>query len=163
MIHAIFAILSIAFISSVIGTFIVSCIVDGLNSDFKHFNDYGDRPTAKITFDEFLLFYECNKKNLSCETTYIVFDDGKKHIYLQFETRKEYKKYIKWLKVQQTLGKIKEENSNREYIIQSTLEKAQVLKAKVEKEKEKANQEVKSVINFQKDLFDYANKKNKED
>ena len=163
MIHAIFAILSIAFISSVIGTFIVSCIVDGLNSDFKHFNDYGDRPTAKITFDEFLLFYECNRKHLSYKTSYIVFDDGKKHIYLQFETRKEYKKYIKWLKVQQTLGKIKEENSNREYIIQSTLEKAQVLKAKVEKEKEKANQEVKSVINFQKDLFDYANKKNKED
>ena len=28
---------------------------------------------------------------------------------------------------------------------------------------EKANQEVNSVINFQKDLFKYANKKNKED
>ena len=159
MIHAIFAILSIAFISSVIGTFIVSCIVDGLNSDFKHFNDYGDRPTAKITFDEFLLFYECNKKILSCGTAFIFFDDGKKRIGLQFETRKEYKKYIKWLKVRQDLDKIKEENSNKEYIIQSTLEKAQALKAKADREKERANQEVNSVINFQKDLFDYANKK----
>ena len=163
MIGAIIAVIFIALISSVMGTFIVSCIVDGLNSDFRHFNDYGDRPTTKITFDEFLLFYECNKKNLSCKTSYIVFDDGKKHIYLQFETRKEYKKYIKWLKVRQNLEKIKEENSNKEYIIQSTLEKAQALKAKVEKEKEKANQEVQSVINFQKDLFDYANNKNKED
>ena len=159
MIHAIFAILSIAFISSVIGTFIVSCIVDGLNSDFKHFNDYGDRPTAKITFDEFLLFYECNQQNLNCKTALIVFDDGKKRICLQFETRKEYKKYIKWLKAQQNRAKIKKENSNKEYIIQSTLEKAQALKAKVDREKEKANQEVSSVINFQKDLFDYANKK----
>lgn len=159
MIHAIFAVISIVFISSVIVGLIINCIVDGLDSDFKHFNDYGDRPTAKITFDEFLLFYECNKRNLSCKTTYIIFDDCKKRICLQFETRKEYKKYIKWLKVQQNLEKIKEENSNREYIIQSTLEKAQALKAKVEKEKEKANQEVQSVINFQKDLFDYANKK----
>lgn len=159
MIGAIIAVIFIALISSVISAFIISCIVDGLNSDFRNFNNYGDRPTAKITFDEFLLFYECNKKNLSCETTYIIFDDCKKHIYLQFETRKEYKKYIKWLKVRQNLEKIKKENSNREYIIQSTLEKAQALKAKADREKEKANQEVNSVINFQKDLFDYANKK----
>ena len=153
MIGAIIAVISIGVL------IVVYCITDNLNSDFRHFNNYGDRPTAKITFDEFLLFYECNKKNLSCKTAYIVFDDGKKHIYLQFETKKEYKKYMKWLKVHQNLEKIKEENSNKEYIIQSTLEKAQVLKAKVEKEKEKANQEVKSVINLQKDLFDYANKK----
>ena len=159
MIGAIFAVIFIVFISSVIVALIISCIVDGLSNDFKTFNNYGDRPTAKITFDEFLLFYECNKKNLSCKTSYIVFDDGKKHIYLQFETRKEYKKYIKWLKVQQNRAKIKKENSNKEYIIQSTLEKAQALKAKVDREKEKANQEVSSVINFQKDLFDYANKK----
>ena len=159
MIGAIIAVFFIAFISSVIGTSIVSCIVSGLNYDFETFNNYGDRPTAKITFDEFLLFYECNKKNLSCKTSYIFFDDGKKRICLQFETRKEYKKYIKWLKVHQTLEKIKEENSNKEYIIQSTLEKAQALKAKADREKEKANQEVQSVINLQKDLFDYANKK----
>ena len=146
-----------------IGALIVYCITDNLNSDFRHFNNYRDRPTAKITFDEFLLFYECNKRNLSCETTYIIFDDCKKRIYLQFEDRKEYKKYIKWLKVHQNLEKIKKENSNREYIIQSTLEKAQALKAKIDKEKEKTNQEVNSVINFQKDLFDYTNKKNKED
>lgn len=163
MIGAIVAMIFIILISLALGAFIVSCIVDGLNNDFKHFNNYGDRPTAKITFDEFLLFYECNKKNLSCETTYIVFDDCKKRIGLQFETRKEYKKYIKWLKVQQNLEKIKKENSNREYIIQSTLEKAQALKAKADREKEKANQEVNSVINLQKDLFKYANKNNKED
>ena len=138
---------------------VVYCITDNLNSDFRHFNDYGDRPTAKITFDEFLLFYECNQQNLNCKTALIVFDDGKKRICFQFETRKEYKKYIKWLKVQQNRAKIKKENSNKEYIIQSTLEKAQALKAKVDREKEKANQEVNSVINFQKDLFDYANKK----
>ena len=151
------AIIAIIFISALI--VYVYCITDNLNSDFRHFNNYGDRPTAKITFDEFLLFYECNKRNLSCETTYVIFDDDKKHICLQFETRKEYKKYIKWLKVHQNLEKIKEENSNREYIIQSTLEKVQTLKAKADREKERANQEVNSVINFQKDLFDYANKK----
>ena len=151
------AIIAIMFISALM--VYVYCITDNLSNDFKHFNNYGDRPTAKITFDEFLLFYECNKRNLSCETTYIIFDDGKKHICLQFETRKEYKKYIKWLKVRQDLDKIKEENSNKEYIIQSTLEKAQALKAKTDREKERANQEVNSVINFQKDLFDYANKK----
>lgn len=151
------AIIAIIFISALI--VYVYCITDNLSTDFKTFNNYGDRPTAKITFDEFLLFYECNKKNLSCKTAYIVFDDGKKHIYLQFETKKEYKKYIKWLKVRQNLDKIKEENSNKEYIIQSTLEKAQALKAKADREKERANQEVNSVINFQKDLFDYANKK----
>lgn len=154
-------IIAIMFISALI--VYVYCITDNLNSDFKTFNNYGDRTTAKITFDEFLLFYECNKKNLSCKTAYIVFDDGKKHIYLQFETKKEYKKYIKWLKVRQNLDKIKEENSNKEYIIQSTLEKAQALKAKADREKERANQEVNSVINLQKDLFKYANKKNKED
>ena len=159
MIEAIIAIFFIVFITFLLGILIILSISDSLNRDFEYFNNYGDRPTAKITFDEFLLFYECNKKNLSCKASYIVFDDGKKHIYLQFETRKEYKKYIKWLKVRQNLEKIKEENSNKEYIIQSTLEKAQALKAKVEKEKEKANQEVQSVINFQKDLFDYANKK----
>ena len=159
MISVIVVTFFIMFISSLLGTLIISSISDNLNSDFKHFNNYGDRPTAKITFDEFLLFYECNKKNLSCKTAYIVFDDGKKHIYLQFETKKEYKKYIKWLKVHQNLEKIKEENSNKEYIIQSTLEKAQALKAKADREKERANQEVNSVINFQKDLFDYANKK----
>lgn len=159
MIGAFIAVIFIALISSVIGTFIVSCIVSGLNYDFETFNNYRDSPTAKITFDEFLLFYECNKKNLSCGTTYLIFDDCKKHICLQFETRKEYKKYIKWLKVQRNLEKIKKENSNREYIIQSTLEKAQALKAKADREKEKANQEVQSVINLQKDLFDYANKK----
>ena len=159
MIEAIIAIFFIVFITFLLGILIILSISDSLNRDFEYFNNYGDRPTAKITFDEFLLFYECNKKNLSCKTSYIVFDDGKKHIYLQFETRKEYKKYMKWLKVYQNLEKIKEENSNKEYIIQSTLEKAQALKAKVEKEKEKANQEVQSVINFQKDLFDYANKK----
>lgn len=150
-------IIAIIFISALI--VYVYCITDNLNSDFRHFNNYGDRPTAKITFDEFLLFYECNKRNLSYETTYVIFDDDKKHICLQFETRKEYKKYIKWLKVHQNLEKIKEENSNREYIIQSTLEKVQTLKAKADREKERANQEVNSVINFQKDLFDYANKK----
>lgn len=163
MIGTIIAILFIVLISSVIGAFIVSCIVDGLNHNFRAFNDYGDRPTAKITFDEFLLFYECNKKHLSCRTTFIVFDDCKKRIALQFETRKDYKKYIKWLNNYQQLQKIKEENSNREYIIQSTLEKAQALKAKADREKEKANQEINSVINLQKDLFKYANKKNKED
>ena len=159
MIGSIIAVIFILLIGSIIGVLIVNCIVDGLNYDFKTFNDYGDRPTAKITFDEFLLFYECNQQNLNCKTALIVFDDGKKRICLQFETRKEYKKYIKWLKVQQNRAKIKKENSNKEYIIQSTLEKAQALKAKVDREKEKANQEVSSVINFQKDLFDYANKK----
>lgn len=163
MIGFIVATIFIVLVSSLLGYLIVCSIVDFLDIDFKAFNNYGDRPTAKITFDEFLLFYECNKKNLSCKTAYIVFDDGKKHIYLQFETRKEYKKYIKWLKVHQNLEKIKKENSNKEYIIQSTLEKAQALKAKVDREKERANQEVQSVINLQKDLFDYANKKNKED
>ena len=163
MIHAIIAIFFTVLIGSVIGVFVISCIIDGLNSDFRHFNNYGDRPTAKITFDEFLLFYECNKRNLSCETTYLIFDDCKKRICLQFETRKEYKKYIKWLKAQQKQEKTKKENSNREYIIQSTLEKVQTLKAKADREKERANQEVNSVINFQKDLFKYANKKNKED
>lgn len=155
------AIIAIIFISALI--VYVYCITDNLSTDFKTFNNYGDRPTAKITFDEFLLFYECNKKNLSCKTAYIVFDDGKKHIYLQFETKKEYKKYMKWLKVHQNLEKIKEENSNKEYIIQSTLEKAQALKAKADREKERANQEVNSVISFQKDLFKYANKKDRED
>ena len=163
MIGAIVATFFIVLISSLLGTLIVTSIIDSLSSDFRHFNNYGDTPTAKITFDEFLLFYECNKKHLSCKTTFIFFDDCKKRIGLQFETRKEYKKYIKWLKVHQTLEKIKKENSNKEYIIQSTLEKAQALKAKADREKEKVNQEVNSVINFQKDLFDYANKKNKED
>lgn len=153
----------IVLVSSLLGCLIVCSIVDALNCDFKHFNNYGDRPTAKITFDEFLLFYEVNKKNLSYETVYIFFDDGKKHIGLQFTTRKEYNKYIKWLKAQRNKEKIQKENSNREYIIQSTLEKAQALKVKADREKEKANQEVNSVINLQKDLFKYANKKNKED
>lgn len=163
MIGTIVATIFIVFISSLLGSFIVSSIVDGLNSDFKHFNDYGDRPTAKITFDEFLLFYEVNKRNLSYGTTFAFFDDGKKHIGLQFTTRKEYNKYSKWLKAQQKQEKTQKENSNREYIIQSTLEKAQALKAKADREKEKANQEINSVINLQKDLFKYANKKNKED
>ena len=154
-------IIAIMFISALI--VYVYCITDNLNSDFRNFNNYGDRPTAKITFDEFLLFYECNKEHLNCGTAFIFFDDGKKRICLQFETRREYKKYIKWLKVHQNLEKIKEENSNKEYIIQSTLEKAQALKAKADREKERANQEVNSVINLQKDLFKYANKKNKED
>lgn len=163
MIGFIVATIFIVLVSSLLGYLIVCSIVDFLDIDFKAFNNYGDRSTAKITFDEFLLFYECNKKNLSCKTAYIVFDDGKKRIGLQFTTRKEYNKYIKWLKVHQNLEKIKKENSNKEYIIQSTLEKAQALKAKVDREKERANQEVQSVINLQKDLFDYANKKNKED
>lgn len=156
-------IFAMIFIASVIIAFIIVNVVDFLDIDFKAFNNYGDRPTAKITFDEFLLFYEVNKKNLSYETVYIFFDDGKKHIGLQFTTRKEYKKYIKWLKAQQKQEKTQKENSNREYIIQSTLEKAQALKAKADREKEKANQEINSVINLQKDLFKYANKKNKED
>lgn len=149
----------IVFISSVLGTCIVGNIVDALNCDFRAFNYYGDRSTAKITFDEFLLFYEVNKKNLNYGTVYLFFDDGKKHIGLQFTTRKEYKKYIKWLREQQKQEKTQKENSNREYIIQSTLEKAQALKAKADREKERANQEVNSVINLQKDLFNYANKK----
>lgn len=157
MIGVIVAIFFIIFVSFVLCDFIV------LNSDFRTFNNYGDRSTAKITFDEFLLFYEVNKRNLSYGAIYIFFDDGKKRIGLQFTTRKEYNKYIKWLKTQRNQEKTQKENSNREYIIQSTLEKAQVLKAKADREKEKANQEVNSVINLQKDLFNYANKKNKED
>lgn len=149
--------------SSIVGAFIVCSIVDALNCDFEQFNNYGNRSTAKITFDEFLLFCEVNKRNLSYGTAYIFFDDGKKRIGLQFTTRKEYNKYIKWLKAQQKQEKTQKENSNREYIIQSTLEKAQALKAKADREKERANQEVNSVINLQKDLFKYANKKNKED
>lgn len=163
MIGFIVATIFIVLISSSLGYLIVCSIVDALNYDFKQFNNYGDKSTAKITFDEFLLFYEVNKKNLSYGPMYIFFDDGKKHIGLQFTTRKEYNKYIKWLKAQRIQEKTQKENSNREYIIQSTLEKAQALKAKADKEKEKANQEVNSVINFQKDLFNYANKKNKED
>lgn len=158
----IFAIIFIASVIFVI-TFIIANVIDFLNIDFKAFNNYGDRPTAKITFDEFLLFCEVNKRNLSYGTAYIFFDDGKKRIGLQFTTRKEYKKYIKWLKTQQNQEKTQKENSNREYIIQSTLEKAQALKVKADREKEKANQEINSVINLQKDLFKYANKKNKED
>lgn len=163
MIGAIVAIIFIVFVSSIIGTLIVCSIVDALNCDFRIFNNYGNRSTAKITFDEFLLFCEVNKRNLSYGTAYIFFDDGKKRIGLQFTTIKEYKKYIKWLKAQQKQEKTQKENSNREYIIQSTLEKAQALKTKADREKEKANQEVNSVINLQKDLFNYANKKNKED
>lgn len=144
-------------------TVIIVNVIDFLNVDFEAFNNYGNRSTAKITFNEFLLFYEVNKRNLSYGTEYIFFDDGKKRIGLQFTTKKEYKKYIKWLKAQQKQEKTQKENSNREYIIQSTLEKAQALKAKADREKEKANQEVNSVINLQKDLFNYANKKNKED
>lgn len=163
MIGFIVATIFIVFVSSLLGTLIVCSIVDALNCDFEAFNNYGNRSTAKITFDEFLLFCEVNKRNLSYGTEYIFFDDGKKRIGLQFTTRKEYNKYIKWLKAQQKQEKTQKENSNREYIIQSTLEKAQALKAKADREKEKANQEVNSVINLQKDLFNYANKKNKED
>lgn len=163
MIGFIVATIFIVLVSFLLGYLIVCSIVDFLNCDFKHFNNYGGRATAKITFDEFLLFYEVNKRNLSYGTAYIFFDDGKKRIGLQFTTRKEYNKYIKWLKAQQKQEKTQKENSNREYIIQSTLEKAQALKAKADREKEKANQEVNSVINLQKDLFSYANKKNKED
>lgn len=163
MIEAIFAILFIVFVGDCIGAFIVCCILDNSNSDFRSFNNYGDRPTAKITFDEFLLFCEVNEKNLRCEKNYIFFDDGKKHIGLQFATKKDYNKYIKILKNKEKIERTKKENANREYIIQSTLEKAQALKAKADREKEKANQEINSVIKFQKDLFRYANKKNKED
>lgn len=159
MIGTIVTTILIVLTSSVLGTLIVGGIVDALTCDFKGFNNYGDRPTAKITFDEFLLFYEVNKKNLSYGPVYIFFDDGKKHIGLQFTTRKEYKKYIKWPKTQRNQEKIQKENANREYIIQSTLEKAQALKTKADREKERANQEVNSIISFQKDLFNYANKK----
>ena len=112
-------------------------------TDYEVFENYAtfwsDHEYVKLTFDEFIKYYNLNPKSWYVIERYIYYYSKNNKYYITFNTYKDYKKFIKWFAD-------KEKREQEEEELKMALEFCDCVKAECEAQRKKSEEQIHKAI-----------------